>query len=69
MSTHQETASTAAAKLSPPAAVLGAHILGMSVADWIQWLTLFYLILLVVHKLWSMWKELNEYWFVDKDKP
>lgn len=64
---HAETAATAAAKLSPPAAVLGAHIMGMSVADWIQWLTLIYLALMILHKIWGMWKEFKETWF--KPKP
>ena len=45
-----ETLATAATKLSPPAAVLGAHVAGMPVAEWIQWLTLIYLVMLIGHK-------------------
>lgn len=45
-----ETFATAATKLSPPAAVLGAHVAGMPVAEWIQWLTLIYLVMLIGHK-------------------
>lgn len=71
MSTHHhqtaDTAVSAAAKLSPPTAVLGAHVMGMSVADWIQWLTLLYLLLLVSHKMWQMWGDIKEKWF--KPKP
>lgn len=67
MNQHTETASTAAAKLTPPAAVLGAQILGMSVADWIQWLTLLYLILLVAHKVWNIWDEIIKPWLYKKE--
>lgn len=63
MNSSQETVGAAAAKLSPPVAVLAAEILGMTVADWIQWLTLIYLLLMVCHKAWGMWREFKEYWF------
>lgn len=68
MNHHQETVVDAAVRLSPPAAVMGATFLNMTVADWIQWLTLLYLILLVSHKLWTTWREFKEYWFSDKSK-
>ena len=51
-----------AAKISPPATVLGAEFIGMHVADWVQWLTLLYLLLLVIHKVWSMLVEAHAYW-------
>lgn len=50
------------AKVTPPATVIGAEFIGMHVADWVQWLTLLYLLLLVVHKLWAMLSEALAYW-------
>jgi hypothetical protein len=52
-----ETLATAATKLSPPAAVLGAHVMGMPIAEWIQWLTLIYLIMLIGHKGYMIFKD------------
>lgn len=57
-----ETAAAMTARLAPPATVLGAQIAGIHVADWIQWLTLLYLILMVAHKLWSMGLEARKLW-------
>jgi hypothetical protein len=58
---HDETTAAVAAKLAPPVTVLGAHIAGFTVADWIQWLTLIYLILLVAHKIWRIACEVGEW--------
>lgn len=62
---HQaETTTAMVTKLAPPAGVLGAQIAGIHVADWIQWLTLIYIVLLIIHKLWAMGKEAWEFWKV-----
>ena len=63
MNSSHETVGAAAAKLTPPVAVLAAEIMGMTVADWIQWLTLIYLLLMVSHKAWGMWREFKDFWF------
>lgn len=57
-----ETTAAMAAKLAPPATVMGAQIAGIHVADWIQWLTLLYLALLVSHKVWGMGLEAWRFW-------
>ena len=43
-----------AAKIAPPIAVVGAQIAGWDVPDMVQWLTLIYVVLMIVHKLWRM---------------
>ena len=48
-----------AAKVAPPAAVVGAHAAGITVPDAIQIATLVYVILMIIHKGWHMWKELK----------
>jgi hypothetical protein len=57
---QHETVATVTTKLSPPAAVLGAHVLGMPVAEWIQWLTVIYLLLLIGHKLYVIVKDVKK---------
>lgn len=57
-----ETGGAIAAKLAPPATVLGVQVAGIHVADWIQWLTLLYLALMIAHKLWSMGLEAWRFW-------
>ena len=42
------------AKAAPPLAVVGAQIAGWDVPDMVQWLTLIYVVLMIVHKLWRM---------------
>lgn len=60
MSMSQQTSETGAAmsaKVAPPAAVVGANIAGMPVADWVQYATLIYVVMMIAHKGWQMWKE------------
>lgn len=64
MQQQTETAAAAAAKLTPPATVLGVQIAGIHVADWIQWITLAYVFLLFVHKAWQMAREAWVFWEV-----
>lgn len=52
-----ETFSSMSAKASPPAIVVGAKLIGMPIADWIQWLTFIYLLLMIGQKCWHLYKE------------
>lgn len=52
-----ESAAAMLAKVSPPAAVGIAPAIGITVPEAIQIATLIYVILMVVHKCWHMWKE------------
>ncbi len=52
-----ETGSTIVAKVSAPAAVAAANLAGVTVPDVIQWGTAIYVVLMIIHKLWHMWKE------------
>lgn len=52
-----ESASAMAAKAAPPVAVVGAHAAGITVPEAIQIATLVYVVLMIVHKVWHMWKE------------
>jgi hypothetical protein len=54
-----ESAAAIAAKLSPPTAIAIAPAMGITVPEAIQIATLLYVILMIVHKLWHMWKELR----------
>ncbi len=51
-----------AAKAGPPVAVVGANFAGFPVADWVQWITLAYVILMVLHKAWQMGWEAYKFW-------
>lgn len=57
-----ETTAAMVGKLAPPATVLGVQVAGIHVADWIQWATLLYLLLMISHKLWSMGLEAWRFW-------
>jgi hypothetical protein len=52
-----ESAAAMAAKLSPPAAVGIAPIMGITLPELVQIAALVYTILMIVHKVWHMWKE------------
>lgn len=47
MSIYQEVVAEAT-KLSPAVAVISAHLSGMTIDDWIKWLTLLYLVCQIV---------------------
>ena len=42
---------------APPTGVVVASIAGVSIQDWVLWLNLFYILLAVGWKLWSIYKE------------
>lgn len=52
-----EQAGTIVAKLIPPASVAAANLSGIDVPAAIQWMTLLYLVMMVLHKGWHMVKE------------
>lgn len=41
----------------PPAGVVAASIFGVPIQTWVLWLNLFYILLAVGWKLWSIYKE------------
>lgn len=57
-----DTATSVAVKATPPLAVIGATLAGISVDDWIKWVTLAYVCLLLLHKLWHMALEWHAFW-------
>jgi hypothetical protein len=63
----QETVTTISAKAAPPAAVIGMQLMGVAVDDWIKWVTLAYVCLMVAHKLWHMGLEMYRFWVL-KDR-
>jgi len=46
-------------KAAPPAIVSLAHMMGWSMAEWVQFITLIYLVVVLTHKLWAWSKELR----------
>lgn len=46
-------------KAAPPVAVVSAHAVGITLPEAIQIATFVYLGLMIIHKLWHMWKELR----------
>lgn len=48
------TAGTTIAKLTPPVAVAGVSLGGVSLQDWVLYLTIAYTLLMIAHKIWSM---------------
>lgn len=58
--TTAETAGTIAAKLAPPASVSLATIMGVQVSELVLWATLIYTVLLITHKVWTIFKEIKD---------
>ena len=42
---------------TPPVGVVAASIIGVSIQDWVLWLNLFYILLAVGWKMWTIYKE------------
>ena len=60
MSTTQQTAETGAAlvaKAAPPVSVSIASIAGIQVSEILLWATLIYTVLMIGHKLYSIYKD------------
>ena len=43
--------------VTPPVGVVAASIIGVSIQEWVLWLNLFYILLVVGWKMWSIYKE------------
>jgi len=60
MTAHQETTAAAAAKAALPVGVSVATIFGVQVSDVLVWMTLIYTVLLIIHKVWIMYKDFRK---------
>lgn len=58
--TTTETAGAIVAKIAPPATVSLATIMGIQVSELVLWATLIYTILLISHKIWTIFKEIKD---------
>jgi len=63
MSAHQQSAAESAgamlAKATPPASVSLATIAGVPISDLVLWATLIYTLLMIVHKMMSIWRDMR----------
>lgn len=57
-----ETGAAMAAKAAPPIAVVGANVAGWNVPDLVQWVTLGYVSLMLVHQAWKMGWGAYKFW-------
>lgn len=61
MTDHQtETAAALTAKVAPPATVSLATVAGFQVSELVLWATLIYTILMIGHKLYQIYKDLQK---------
>jgi len=60
-----ETGAAMAVKMAPPVAVVTAAKAGITLPELVQLATLVYVLLMIVHKCWHMWKE----WKTGKVEP
>jgi len=61
MTDHQtETATALAAKVAPPATVSLATVAGFQVSELVLWATLIYTVLMIGHKLYQIYKDLQK---------
>jgi hypothetical protein len=60
MTHDQETATAVAAKTALPVGVSLATFMGYQVSDILMWLTLIYTILLIIHKVYLMYKDFRK---------
>lgn len=61
MSTSQqaETAADMAIKSAPPATVSAATLAGVPVSELVLWATLLYTLLMIAHKMMSIWRDMR----------
>jgi hypothetical protein len=57
---NTETTTAIAAKLAPPATVSLASVMGFQVSELVLWATLIYTVLLIGHKVWSIYKDIKK---------
>ncbi len=55
-----ETAATVTAKVAPPVGVSLATVAGLQVSELVLWATLVYTILMIGHKVYQIYKEVNQ---------
>jgi hypothetical protein len=60
MINQEETTAAVAAKAALPVGVSLATIFGIQVSDLLMWMTLIYTMLLIVHKVWLMYKDFRK---------
>lgn len=58
--TTVETTTAIVTKLAPPATVSLATVVGVQVSELVLWATLIYTVILIGHKLWSIYKEFKK---------
>jgi hypothetical protein len=58
--TTAETGVTLVAKAAPPASVSLATLAGVQVSELVLWATLIYTVLMIVHKIISMYQDLRK---------
>ena len=60
MTTEHETTAAIAAKASLPVGISLATVMGYQVSDILMWMTLIYTFLLIIHKIWLMYKDFRK---------
>lgn len=57
---NAETSTAIVAKVTPPATVSLATVMGYQVSELVLWATLIYTVLLIGHKIWSIYKDFKK---------
>jgi len=60
MTTDHETATAVAAKSALPVGLSLATVMGYQVSDVLMWMTLIYTCLLIIHKVYLMYKDFRK---------
>jgi hypothetical protein len=60
MTTDHETTTAIAAKAALPVGISLATVMGYQVSDLLMWMTLIYTFLLIVHKIYLMYKDFRK---------
>lgn len=60
MTHDQETAAAVAAKSALPVGISLATFMGYQVSDILMWMTLIYTVLLIIHKVYLMYKDFRK---------
>jgi hypothetical protein len=60
MDQHNETTTAIVAKIAPPATVSIATVAGYQVSELVLWATLIYTVIMILHKLYQIYKEVKD---------
>jgi len=60
MTTDHETGAAIAAKSALPVGISLATVMGYQVSDLLMWMTLIYTLLLIIHKVYLMYKDFRK---------